>query len=92
LTNYAKEDIDSGLEIYTMNWTLGNTPKQRPELLTTTGAVNFSSADKPLFFIDLANPGTASPATATTQINIIQEGWGQYQTDGKGGAELFSFN
>jgi hypothetical protein len=92
LTNYAKEDTDSGLEIYTMNWTLGNTPKQRPELLTTTGAVNFSSADKPTFFIDLANPGTANPATATTQINIIQEGWAQYQTDGKGGAELFSFN
>jgi hypothetical protein len=54
--------------------------------------VNFSSADKPLFFIDLANPGTSTPATATTQLNIIQEGWAPYQTDGKGGAELFSFN
>jgi hypothetical protein len=90
LTNYAKEDSDSGLEINTMSWTLGVTPRGRPELLTTTGAVNFSTADKPTFFIDLANPGTGTPAT--TQLNIIQEGWGQYQTDGKGGAELFSFN
>jgi hypothetical protein len=92
LTNYAKEDCDSGLEINTMNWTLGLTPSGRPEFDTTTGAVNFSTADKPTFFIDLASPGTDTPATATTQLNIIQEGWAQYQTDGKGGAELFSFN
>lgn len=100
LTNYAKEDTDSGLEINTMNWTLGVTPPERPELLTTTGAVNFSTADKPTFFIDLASPGTATPQVGggaaaqptTTQLNVIQEGWAQYQTDGKGGAELFSFN
>jgi hypothetical protein len=65
------------------------TPPGRPEFDTTTGAVNFSTADKPTFFIDLASPGSA---TATTQLNIIQEGWAQFQTDGKGGAELFSFN
>jgi hypothetical protein len=90
LTNYAKEDCDSGLELNTMNWTLGATPRGRPEL-DKIGTVNFSTADKPTFFIDLANPGIAI-AKQTTQLNIIQEGWGQFQTDGKGGAELFSFN
>lgn len=88
LVNYSKEETDSGLDINTMNWTLGSIPRNRPELNTTTGAVNFSTADKPTFFIDLANPGSSS----TTQLTIIQEGWAQYQTDGKGGAELFSFN
>jgi hypothetical protein len=73
-----------------MNWTLGATPRGRPEL-DKIGTVNFSTADKPTFFIDLANPGIAI-AKQTTQLNIIQEGWGQFQTDGKGGAELFSFN
>jgi hypothetical protein len=92
LTNYAKEESDSGLEINTMNWTLGVTPPERPEFDTTTGAVNFSTADKPTFFIDLSSPGTSAPATVTTQLNVIQEGWAQFQTDGKGGAELFSFN
>jgi hypothetical protein len=101
LTNYAKEDCDSALELNTMNWTLGVTPRGRPEFDTSTGAVNFSTADKPTFFIDLANPGTATATTpqgggglqpTTTQLNIIQEGWAQFQTDGKGGAELFSFN
>jgi hypothetical protein len=101
LTNYAKEESDSGVEINTMNWTLGVTPRGRPEFDTTTGAVNFSTADKPTFFIDLANPGTATTTPqvgggaaqpTTTQLNIIQEGWAQFQTDGKGGAELFSFN
>jgi len=94
LTNYAKEECDSGLDINTMNWSLGVAPKGRPEL-DSTGTVNFSTADKPTFFIDLANPGlTTSPAAqpTTTQLTVIQEGWAQYQTDGKGGAELFSFN
>jgi hypothetical protein len=101
LTIYAKEDCDSGIELNTMNWSLGVTPRWRPEFDTTTGAVNFSSADKPTFFIDLASPGSATATTppvggglqpTTTQLNVIQEGWAQYQTDGKGGAELFSFN
>lgn len=92
LTNYAKEESDSGIELNTMNWTLGVTPPERPEFNTTTGAVNFSTADKPTFFIDLASPGTPQVGGATTQLNVIQEGWAQYQTDGKGGAELFSFN
>ena len=92
LTNYAKEESDSGIELNTMNWTLGVTPPGRPEFDTTTGAVNFSTADKPTFFIDLASPGTPQVGGATTQLNVIQEGWAQFQTDGKGGAELFSFN
>ena len=92
LVNYAKEDSDSGLEIYTMNWTLGDMPALRYEkdAKDTTGAVNFSTADKPTFYIDLSNPG--SPNQNTTQLNVIEEGWCEYNTNGKGGAELFSFN
>jgi len=91
LTNYAKEECDSGIDINTMNWTLGVTPRGRPEF-DRAGAVNFSTADKPTFFIDLTNPGTSPQVNLTTQLNIIQEGCAQFQTDGKGGAELFSFN
>ena len=88
VVNYAKEDTDSGLELYTMNWTLGNTPRGRDELVTATGAVNFTTADKPTILIDFVNPGLVY----TVEITVIQEGWAQFQTDGKGGAELFSFN
>lgn len=87
LMNYSKEECDSGLEIYSMNWTLGDMPRLRFDIKDATGAVNFTTADKPTFYIGLTNPGTT-----TTQLNVIQEGWTEYDTDGKGGAELFSFN
>jgi len=84
LMNYAKEDTDSGVDINTMNWTLGATERFDTDF---TGAVNFSTADKPTFYIDLANPGSS-----TTQLNVIVEGCAEFHTDGKGGAELLSFN
>jgi hypothetical protein len=88
--NYAKEEIDSGLEIYTMNWTLGSVAPLRFDIKDYTGAVNFSTADKPTFNIDLTNPGL--PVSQVTQLNVIVEGWTEFNTDGKGRAELFSFN
>ena len=91
IMNYAKEDTDSGLEIYTMNWTLGSVAPLRFDIKDSTGAVNFSTADKPTFNIDLANPGLPVNQP-TTQLNIIVEGWAEFDTDGKGRAELFSFN
>ena len=93
LVNYSKEDTDSGLEIYSMNWTLGTMPPLRFDIKDATGAVNFTTADKPTFYIGLTNPGFATQTTIhTTQLNVIQEGWSEYDTDGKGRAELFSFN
>jgi len=92
VVNYAKEEKDSGLEIYTMNWTLGSMPPKRFDETDATGAVNFTTADKPTFYIDLSNPGFTNTTTASTQLNVIEEGWSEFNTDGKGGAELFSFN
>jgi hypothetical protein len=89
--NYAKEEIDSGLEIYTMNWSLGSFAPLRFDIKDYTGAVNFSTADKPTFNIDLSNPGLPV-SQPTTQLNVIVEGWTEFNTDGKGRAELFSFN
>ena len=88
LVNYSKEESDSGLEIYTMNWTLGDMPRLRFDIKDATGAVNFTTADKPTFYIGLTNPGL--PGT-TTQLNVIQEGWNEFNTE-QGRAELFSFN
>jgi hypothetical protein len=92
LTNYAKEDTDSGLEINTMNWSFGAiAPSRFPEIASQVGgAVNFSSADKPTFFIDLASPGTES--APSTELFVITEGWAELRTDGSGRAELLSMN
>lgn len=87
LVNYSKEETDSGLEIYSMNWSLGSMPPLRFDIKDATGSINFTTADKPTFYIGLTNPGSTA-----TQLNVIQEGWNEFDTDGKGRAELFSFN
>ena len=95
ITNHAKEDIDSGIEINTINWTLGDTVRKRAgfEDRQPDGAVNFSTADKPTFYMDLAlspiDPLTGAP---NTELHVLVEGWALYQTDGKGRGELFSMN
>lgn len=91
LTNFAKEDIDSGLEINTMNWSFGAIAPKRFSDELTAGSVNFSTADKPTLYIDLARPGslTTSPST---ELIVIVEGLCEFKTDGKGRAELLSMN
>jgi hypothetical protein len=95
LTNFAKEQIDTGDELYSMNWTLGHIAPQRfPGAdAQPTGAVNFTTADRPTFYIDLSRP-PADPYTGApnTELRVIIEGWARFDTDGKGRAELYSGN
>jgi hypothetical protein len=95
VNNFAKESIDTGNEINTMNWGLGAiTPQRFPNHEgQITGSVNFTTADRPSFYIDLAmapiDPYTGAP---NTELRVIVEGRASFQTDGKGRAELFSAN
>ena len=91
ITNYAKEDID-GVAMASMNWTLGAiAPLRFPGSEQPTGTVNFSSADRPTFYIDLANPVLGTSAPPATELRVIVESWARFDTaDGR--AELFSFN
>jgi hypothetical protein len=91
IANFAKEDLDTGIQMNTMNWTLGSVaPLRFPQssLETPTGTVNFTTADRANLYIDLANPQTTTPAT---QLYVIVEGWAVFQTD-KGRAELYNQN
>jgi hypothetical protein len=94
--NYAKEEIDSGMEISTMNWSLGYIAQLRfPGTATgqksqPTGSVEMTTADKPTFYIDLANPGVGDQMY--TELRVIVSTWAIYQNDGKGRGELFSAN
>jgi hypothetical protein len=92
VTNFAKEETDSAMEINTMNWSFGAiAPRRFPTSVSQQigGAVNFSTADKPTLYIDLAQPGNANPIT---ELFVIIEGWAEFMTDGKGRAELLSMN
>jgi hypothetical protein len=89
LTNFAKEDTDSGLELSSMNWSLGAIAQRRFIDELTSGAVNLSTADKPTFYIDLAKPGSVTPST---ELFVIVESLCEFKTDGKGRAELLSIS
>ena len=85
VTNFAKEETDSKAEVNTMNWGLGSVPNPPNQV---TGAVNFTSANKPTFYINLADPNS----TPITELRVIVEGWARFDTDGYGRAELYSGN
>ena len=92
ITNFAKEDCDSGIELGTMNWSFGSIAPQRftePLGRGQGGSVNFTTADKPTLYIDLARPGSSLPST---ELFVIIEGLCEFKTDGKGRAELLSIN
>jgi hypothetical protein len=94
IVNFAKEDLDTGTHINTMNWGLGTLPLKRYETHTNPdGSINFSTADRPNLYIDLAlapnDPLTGAPST---ELRVFVEGWAVYKTDGKGRGELFSAN
>ena len=97
ITNFAKEDCDSGIELGTMNWSFGSTVQKRfaqPIGTAEGGSVNFTTADKPTLYIDLANPTKPGlPAqTTSTELFVIIEGLCEFKTDGRGRAELLSIN
>jgi hypothetical protein len=95
LNNFAKEELDTGNDISTMNWGFGAIAEKRQDLTNgqITGAVNFTTADRPTFYISLAQ-ATVDPFTGApnTELRVLVESWAAFDTDGKGRAELFSFN
>jgi hypothetical protein len=83
VTNFAKENIDPQNETNTMNWSLGDNEDQ------LNGTINMSSADRPTLTLNLVFPGGQA---YHTELRAFTQGWTSFQTDGKGRAELLSFN
>lgn len=84
VTNFAKEQTDSQKEIYTMNWGIGYTSPQKG-VRQADGTLNFTTADRPTLYMTL-NPGPP------TELRAFVDSWGSFLTDGKGRAEVLSFN
>jgi hypothetical protein len=80
INNYAKEEIDTGTQLATMNWTIRS---DQP-----TGTINMTTADRPTFYINLTNPLTED----YTELRVIVDSWGVFETDGGGRGELMSLN
>jgi len=87
ITCHAKEECDPGMELSSMNWTLGDVVgRHADDVKQPDGAVNFTTADRPTFYIDLAVPNAPS-----TELRVIVEGWALYRFE-KGRGEPFQLN
>jgi hypothetical protein len=85
VTNFAKEETDSQKEIYTMNWGIGYVSPQKYKARQADGSINFTTADRPTLYMTL----NAGPPT---ELRAFVDSWGSFLTDGKGRAEVLSFN
>lgn len=81
LQNLAKEDRDPGAGIGTMSWDLGDLRGRRaPFARQPEGTVNFSSADRPTLYVDLA----ATPSQ-NTELRAVVDTWALFVfEDGRG--------
>jgi hypothetical protein len=85
IEQHAKQERYSGRSIGSMNWSYGVTHAltQQPKEFAPTGTVNFTSADRPWIYVDLAAPQDESQ---TTSFTVVVDGYGAYAiSDGRGG-------
>ena len=73
LQHLAKEERDPGQGIGTMNWELGDLRERRaPFVRQPEGSLNFSGADRPTLYVDLANIPVSQQ---TTQMTAVVDSW-----------------
>uniref|UniRef100_A0A6C0JW61 Major capsid protein N-terminal domain-containing protein n=1 Tax=viral metagenome TaxID=1070528 RepID=A0A6C0JW61_9ZZZZ len=88
LVPFAKENRDPGFTIGEMNWDLGAslaTESRVPE-----GSINFSTAEKPVFFFHIRPPNLDQPfQTGVVEVTVVIEAWALYLIEG--GRGYFKF-
>ena len=89
---HAKDERDSGLNIGEMRWSLGDVYERvKPAWRQPEGTVNFTTADRPTLYIELADVPVAAMGGQRTEMRVFTEGWAAYIIeDGRG--RLFSAN
>jgi hypothetical protein len=88
LQSLAKEDKDPGPGLGIMNWDLGDVRgRQPPYARQPEGSVNFSTADRPNLYIELANiTNDLVSGEKQAQLKAIVDTWGFYEVQkGRGG-------
>ena len=89
---YAKEEKGSQMHLGSMKWSLGEqygtvypAPRQ-PE-----GTVNFTTADRPTLYVELANVRTNTTlGQRKAEMRVYTEGWNVYLVEGGRGRLLFA--
>jgi hypothetical protein len=84
---HAKQERYSGRAIGTMNWSYGSQHTHHgPREINPTGTLNFTSADRPTIYVDLAQVA----GVTNTQMNLVVDGYGTYSVRDKRGGLLYA--
>jgi len=77
LQHLAKEERDPGPGLGTMNWDLGDLRgREGPYQHQPEGAINFTTADRPTIYTDLANvPVDSVSGQKSTEMRVIVDSW-----------------
>ena len=91
ISQFAKDEKGSDMNIGEMKWTTGEKfgriypcPRQ-PE-----GTVNFSTADRPTLYIELANVRPDTSGQRRAELRVFTEAWNTYEITGGRGRLLFA--
>jgi hypothetical protein len=92
ITQWAKHERGTDIHIGSMMWSTGDDygaiypAKRSPE-----GTINFTTADRPTLFIELANI-TTNPLLAQrkAEMHVVLEGWNNYIIEDNRGRLMFS--
>lgn len=72
----AKEERYPGGGLGVMNWGLGDLRGERQPAKQPDGTLNFSTADRPTLYVNLADPGENS-----TQLKVVVDSWAMYEVE-----------
>jgi hypothetical protein len=77
LQHLAKEERDPGPGIGTMNWELGDLRgREGPYQHQPEGAINFTTADRPTMYTDLADvPVDSVTGQKSTEMHVVVDSW-----------------
>ena len=87
LQHLAKEERDPGKGLGTMNWELGEQRGGRPPFARQPeGSVNFTTADRPTFYVDLADiPVDPVTGQKSTELHVVVDAWAMAVFDAQRG-------
>jgi hypothetical protein len=92
IVQLVKDEKASGKEIGSMKWSRGEQYGTiYPAPRTPEGTVNFTTADRPTLYVELANINTNPTLTQRkSELRVFTEGWDVYEVSGGRGRLLFA--
>ncbi|NBP66543.1 MAG: hypothetical protein EBU66_18090 [Bacteroidetes bacterium] len=90
ISPYVKSEKNPGIPISLISFTIGpQYGNKAPEQRRPSGAVNFTSADKPTLWMDIMDTFPTSLGQKRVCMRVISVGWGIYSIEGERGVLLF---